>query len=294
MSTEWFEDYTISAIAPYDSKHAFFLMKDRDLEESEIQHSVFIEYNSGGWREIDTTNWECAGICIPDSPKVEMLAIGANGEIAFSPLGGTISESQIEPTPFLLRTASKIENKIFACGMRREVYRQSINGKWQQIFTSPTKKGELSGFEALAGFTEENLYTAGWHGEIWHFNGALWRQIDSPTNQILTGATCSTHGEVYICGRNGTLLKGHGDIWKNIEPEPFNDDFWSITEHQGSIYASTMSEVYILKDDNLTPINWGVQRPTTCYRLVVGGGSLWSVGANDAWVNNGTNWIKVL
>ena len=61
--------------------------------------------------------------------------------------------------------------------------------------------GVPAGFEAIAGFGEENIYAVGWRGEIWQRKDDGWIQRDSPANVILTGVCCTDDGYVYICGR---------------------------------------------------------------------------------------------
>lgn len=294
MSTEWFDAFTSIAVAPYDTDHAFFYLKDCDIAESDIQHSVLVEFHAGAWREIETTNWDCAGLCIPEPNIPSMLAVGQEGEIGYANSGASLSEDKIVPEPFRLRSVARIAGDIFACGMRREVFRRSASGQWRQIFTALAEEGELAGFESISGFSLQDIYAVGWNGEIWNFNQGAWHRIDSPTNQILTCVLCSSSGEVLICGRNGTLLRGRGDAWRSIDNESFTDDLWSIVEFNSGIYVASMKDIYNLKDDKLTPVTWGDARPATCYQLATGGDSMWSVGAKDVWMNDGVRWKAIL
>ena len=39
--------------------------------------------------------------------------------------------------------------------------------------------GQNAGFEAIAGFSSEEIYAVGWKGEIWEWNRAQWLKRES-------------------------------------------------------------------------------------------------------------------
>lgn len=171
--------------------------------------------------------------------------------------------------------------------MRREMVQSAPKGAWKTAFKQVVKPGVLAGLNALDG-----NHAVGWNGEVWLRDGANWSQLESPTKQILTGVLDSEEHGTIVCGRNGSLFVLGKGKWTEVKAPKV--DFWRITEFAGTVYLSTMSEVFTLSKNKLTPVKWGKTRPRTCYQVVVGGDSLWSVGEKDAWRLVGKSWSKVL
>ena len=113
----------------------------------------------------------------------------------------------ISPAPIVLRNLGVVDGLPFACGMKRQVY----NGRGRTTGLRCTHQclpaGQNAGFEAIAGFSSEEIYAVGWKGEIWEWNRAQSLKRESPTNLILTGVCCGDDGHVYVCGQHGTLLR---------------------------------------------------------------------------------------
>lgn len=106
---------------------------------------------------------------------------------------------------------------------------------WTWISTDlPYKKEDelfSAGFEALDGFSQDDLYAAGGKGDVWNFNGKQWRRIDFPSNLTIETLCCGGDGRVYISGYDGHTFVGRGDTWKKIESRElislaFQDMIW--------------------------------------------------------------------
>ncbi|MGE8312642.1 MAG: hypothetical protein ACN6QR_24155 [Pseudomonas protegens] len=292
MADEWLEDYYYAYVAAVDAQKSFFAFREIGLEAQDVSHTIFLEYNSGKWREVGEATWDTVAMTTDRSQQ--MLAISEEGEIGEGYLGSTLSLSQMDPPPLMLRGISSIGEYTYLCGVSREVYVRHGSSAWQPIHVpKPTSKDSVFGFEALGGFSNDEIYAAGWKGEIWLREQGNWRQVDSPTNFKITALICASDGYCYLCGRQGTLLRGRADTWEIIDLEEFTDDFWSIAEHQGKIYLATLFEVYVLDESSLRPINWNMPKPNTCYCLSAKNGALWSVGQKDILVHDGQSWRKL-
>jgi hypothetical protein len=194
-----------------------------------------------------------------------------------------------------LRCIREVGGNLYAAGMNRQVYQRLDDNRWAIIDagTRPPDLREVVGFESIDGFTPRELYAAGWKGEIWEYDGHAWRQIDSPTNVILTDVCCADDENVYICGRLGLLIRGRHDNWAPVEHGSTREDFWGMAWYANRLYLATTRSVYMLLDDRLERVDFGADLPATCYQLSASEGVLWSIGAKDVMAFDGNQWTRI-
>ncbi len=176
--------------------------------------------------------------------------------------------------------------------MKRQVYERVDEGVWQDISAPFPASGEKVGFESLDGFSRNEIYAAGWLGEIWQFDGSRWQDRGSLTNKILTAVCCAPDGSVYIAGQKGVMIKGRHDQWEIIEWDDETDaDFWDLCWFQDKLYVATMSGLFTLEGNALVAVDFGdTPEPESFYSLTTAEGVLWSVGENDVASFDGQTW----
>ncbi|UOD30530.1 hypothetical protein INH39_01910 [Massilia violaceinigra] len=100
----------------------------------------------------------------------------------------------------------------------------------QQLPFDHDKDWQVAGFEDIDGFNASDIYCVGGKGDVWHFDGASWTQVDFPSTISLRSVCCAGDGNVYISGHGGTTFKGRGQTWRQLfEGQltiPFNDVVW--------------------------------------------------------------------
>jgi hypothetical protein len=230
-------------------------------------------------------------MCVVKKPAEKLVAVSPDGQV-FTSVSGKRVREQISPKPFDLRYCGAIAGYAYACGMNRQVYRRAGETDWRPMHAPESKKGDVSGFEAIDGFGEQELYAVGWEGEIWQLTKKKWVERSSPVNVILTGVECAGNDVVYICGQNGTLLSGRNDEWEVLEQQDLEDDFWDLCWFKKKLYVASMSYLYQLEGTELVPVEFGKDAPDSCYKLTEAGGVLWSVGQEDLFSYDGKTWTR--
>ncbi len=135
-------------------------------------------------------------------------------------------------------------------------------------------------FESVAGFSDDEVYCAGWEGDLWRYDGKKFRKIDLGIKNHLTKIRTASDGLIYGCGMAGIIIKGRGNQWEVIETE--HEDLWGIIEFNNTIYVSSLYAVYKLVDKELIPIDFGNDiEPGSCYHLSAADGIMWSIGGKD-------------
>lgn len=176
--------------------------------------------------------------------------------------------------------------------MKRQVYKRVDEKKWQAMNAAAPTGSDAVGFEAIDGYSEDEIYTVGWNGEIWQFDGKKWHDRSTPTNLVLT-CVCCTPKTVYVGGQKGTLLRGRGDAWELIDfKEQVDVDIWDLCWFNDKLYVATITGLYTLKGNSLEDVDFGEGGTPMCYSLSTAEGVLWSVGRDDVASFDGKKWQR--
>jgi hypothetical protein len=150
------------------------------------------------------------------------------------------------------------------------------------------------GFNDIDGTSAVNLFAVGYQGEIWHFNGRVWRQEDSGTDVTLTRVKCGARGRVYACGLSGTLLVRKASRWHRLETDDVDEDFWGIALFKNQLWLSSDQALYVLKERVLKKVSPANRPSLSTYFLDTNGHTLWSVGEKDIAVSkDGRRWQRI-
>lgn len=280
-------------------------MVDKGADEDTHDVSFPILWRDGTWMYDDnykSVPWSCVATTVAWQPLAQGLFIAAGGEVLCMGSGDIHEEtiatgdgSPEEKGP--LRGASTVEGIPYVVGMGRQVYRRTARDVWVSADqgTRPIpSESPLVGFDAIDGFSEQELYAAGRFGELWISNGVLWRRIDSPTDAHLTSVCCAFDGKVYVGGVNGVILRGRGDIWEIVNYGPPIDSIWDVEFFDGNLYIVTSDEIFILdQNDDLVSVSMGDDNANTFNHLDSDDGVLWSFGASDVFAYDGNVWARI-
>jgi hypothetical protein len=269
----------------------YLSMKDRKLDRKSVLHSRLIAIDNGEWAPLGDLNWATAGMCIVKKPAEKMVAVSPQGEV-FTSVRGKRTKEKISPKPVDLRCCAAIGGYAYAAGMKNQVFRRTAEGKWKANHPPADKKDNLIGFEAIDGFDENEIYAVGWKGQIWQLTKKKWMKRSSPTKVVLTSVECAPDNNVYICGQDGTLLRGRNENWEKLSQNNIRDDFWDICWFKNKLYVASMSTIYSLNGGKLIPVDFGKDAPKSCYKLTEAEGVMWSVGQEDLFSFDGKKWTR--
>jgi hypothetical protein len=269
----------------------YLSMKDRQLSRRSVLHSRLIAIDAGEWAPLADVTWATAGMCVVKKPAEKLVVVSPKGDV-YTYVGGQATTEAIKPEPFELRNCSAIGGQAYACGMKRQVYRRAAEDRWSSVGAPEGDGRKVTGFEAIAGFNQKDIYAVGWEGAIWQRRDENWLERASPVNVILTGVCCAPDKYVYVCGQNGTVLRGRDERWTVLEQEDLEDDFWDVCWFAGKLYVASMSSLYELKASKLLPVDFGKDVPKSCYKLTEAEGVLWSIGQESLYSFDGKKWTR--
>lgn len=304
MVSQWTQDFSYIAGAVRYADLAYLALVNDKLAYEMNEHSYLIQWDAGEWCRSKNNfekNWSTVSICVCKYPSEQGIYLGAWGEVLCVGSGDVHEESISTDTSSPasrgpLRSVRSIAGQAYAVGMDRQVYRREGSNQWISIDQGARPQlGNTKpiGFDAIDGFSANEIYASGRNGEIWYYGGTIWIQIDSPTDLTLANICCAEDGKVYICGSSGVLLRGRGETWELIEHD-LVDDLWGIAWYKGKLYLATRDSLFTLNDnDEIQPVDMGSDKASTCYTLSVADGVLWSIGAKDVIAFDGKQWTRV-
>lgn len=276
-----------------------------ELDEENVYHAIMFRILDKEWGHWTIEN-RITSHCVFDSDpgRRTVMSMGIDGRIQIADGSPTFRWEVVDTgneAPSILRqlTTMRIIGKhIYVAGMARQVYRRLIFGnQWKKVdhgVLVPKNSLEIVGFNAIDGLHEEDLYAVGLLGQIWHYNGVQWRQLDSPTNVKLECVRCVTPDLVFIGGNNGIIIKGNKNKWEILENGLTEDTFWGMEYFLDSLYLSTdRSSIFKLEDNEIVSVDMNLGEEISTYSLHSNDGILLSVGPNDITVFDSNKWEKI-
>lgn len=287
-------------VAVQEADLAYLTMVIDEFAQKRVPHAILMQSQAGQFQRITSAKWNVVSLTVLRDPAPCVVALGetglvvvaGSGSIKHEDVGAAAATGSVVP----LRDVTAVGSNAYAVGMRRQAYQRNPDGTWHAIhgdMLAPPNSDTVFGFEAVVGISVNELYAAGWEGEIWRFDGARWFRVPSPTNLIITDLTTSRDGQVYACGQAGLLLAGRADDW-NVLESGTKEDLWSITSFKDRIFVAGFRDVFELKDGKLEPIAEAAALTNSFYSLSSGSDALWSVGPKSVLVFDGQTWRRIV
>lgn len=264
-------------------------MQDRKLHKKSVPHTRIGGIYKGQVVGAGDVNWHAVGLCVARKPTEKVLVFAETGDV-FTYVGGVKGSERVGADAKQIRGCNAVGGIAYACGMHRQVYRRTGEGRWKAMHAAASTGNEIVGFEAIDGFGDDDLYAVGWNGEIWHFEKGHWSQEPSPVSEILTAVSAAGDGQVYACGKSGVLVAGSRGDWKRIDAAGLTDDFWDVHWFDGRLYVASMRSLYVLEAQRPVPVEFGIKPPRSCYKLTSADGVLWAVGQENIYSFDGKSW----
>jgi hypothetical protein len=140
--------------------------------------------------------------------------------------------------------------------------------------------------------TGNALFACGWEGFIGCIEPGSTRTLDSPTKAILSGLATSANGDLYSCGRVGTLCRIDTNDKSVTKLDEIGDDLWSATHFHGETFVSSMRSIYRLDGGALKAVDDGCDGADH-YHLSSNDGIMLSVGTHTVSLFDGQEWLRL-
>jgi hypothetical protein len=298
----WIDKFSFVSGAVMDRSCTCIAIVSDELAKQKKDLSLVTEWRTETWSPQPHV-FKATTVATIGSPEPDncFLALGYWGDVLCLQRGKVSLESvsrdpssspQVTGPMRGLGTAGK---HVYAVGMGRQVYRREQGGVWLRIDEGvrAAPKTGLTGFQTVGGFSEDEVYVAGFSGECWLLRSSGWTQLNSPTNLALNSICCAPDGRAYLCGKVGTIIVGREDTWETIDQDVTKEEFFSVVWFQEKLYLATTKFVYSLESGRLELVDFGESGAASCLHLTTGYGMLWSIGPKDLLAFDGRRWTRI-
>ncbi|NJO18424.1 MAG: hypothetical protein HC877_22625 [Thioploca sp.] len=293
-------DFAFTGVYIYSDDFVYVKAIIKSLDNQEVNHTIMLRWYAGEWGQymIPTI---VPSHCVISEPKRKVLALSPDGAIHVATSQGFSWEylDTQEDGPNSLRAVleiKEISNSVYAVGMGRQVYKRTAQNtwvRWDNGIRGNRNIDSIGGFKSIDGYSENELYAVGFKGEIWRFDGIIWRLLDSPTNIKLEKVKCVSPDSTFICGGNGIFIKGNMDLWTVIEQDVINSTLWGIEYFKGKVYMADNSSIYTFDGKKIEKVDTRLGENLTTSYLHANDNFLWSVGERNILIYDGYEWKKV-
>lgn len=235
-----------------------------------------------------------------------LCALSKNGEVElFSNIDGSSIIEQIDGAGLIngtrgyLQEIREIGQSLVACGVNNQVYRRQANGTWALLNGSGlelrTQLEDITMLNSIDGTSESDIYTCGLQGQLYHFDGRKWTRLVLRTDENLNCVRCVSTKEVWVCGKNGTLLVGNAvDGFKDVSSIDDNQAFWSLTKFKGIVYVSSLDAgLFAYDGKSISEVDTGFASGLWVYELDSVPETLWSFSPKEIASFDGLAWKRV-
>jgi hypothetical protein len=291
-----FDNCSIVSGAAISDEECLITVMNDGLATQRVQHSVPLIDQRGGWSFVTAEPvlpWITAAITRMPRASRAVVIVGWAGQVLVVENGGSRREGILRKDRLavsVLRAAAAIGTGVYAAGMSRQVYKRTDRDAWIEIDHAVVNTtGEFgTGFNAIDGFSESEIYAAGTNGELWKYDARSWHRIDSPVNVHLHSLCCAADGYVYVGGREGLLLRGRHDYWEVVDIG-IDAPIWDVHSFGGDLYLIANGEVGRYVHGATDPVELVLPK-ADFLKLSSAGSTLWAFGRKKIVRFDGSAW----
>ncbi|WP_418126096.1 hypothetical protein [Variovorax sp. 160MFSha2.1] len=253
--------------------------------------------------------------------KKRFVCLGAQGAVHF--VRGSTREVRTERISGagmlegsfggLMSHLREIDGQLWACGQHGQVYRRFGVDDWREndqgirVRVDPAQDGadrigEM--LEAIStapmlscidGTGASDVYVVGLRGFMAHFDGEQWTEIGLPVSEHLEWVRCNGPDEVWVCGHNGTLLKGSARTgFRRLGRSEDRRTFVCLAPFDGAVYLSTEDGLFRFDGQSISRVKSKLKPELQdAWRLDRVDGVLWSIGIRDLARFDGRQWVRI-
>jgi hypothetical protein len=231
-----------------------------------------------------------------------------------------------------LNKLRQVGDTLYAAGAGGQVYRRETGGDWRvldealldgpradsdwtlefarnpALLADPDRHSQLLArldaesaklFWALAGEAENAIYVCGERtdGLLYFWDGVRFTACELPTKGSLRDVLIAPDGVVWICGRDGLLLRGRGRDFEVVLDLGHEPRFASLAWFEDHLYLGSSSGphgLYVLDNGEAAAVSTGLSpEPEDAHTIEAVDGVLWVVGMKDLARFDGRRWERI-
>lgn len=285
-----YSQHTRLCILDFQAKH---LWSKHDIEWWNAGLEIFIENDDSEWQLLTLSNeGHVEFMCHSYDPVVEKI-----------PGAGVFSEGA--KGWGCMRTLRQIGDHLYAVGGAGQVYKRLGQNQWMHMDDGVLQPPNVEDRLLLAdihGVAEDDIYICGdipgaygLEGRLYHWDGKQWTSLPLTTTERLTAIYVEDANTIWICGANGTLLRGNWkDGFKDLSTVDDNQLITSLAKFNDRIYLASNMGLFAFDGKKIAEVHTGLTPELQDANVVDAvDGVLWSIGQKDIARFDGSTWTRV-
>lgn len=194
-----------------------------------------------------------------------------------------------------IQRIKSINGYAYAVGQGRKIYKRADIAKWVRIDGFPeTTSSSAVGFNDIAAFDENDMYAVGGHGDVWHYNGNAWLQIDFPSDEQINTVVCAPDGNVYIGGEAGNIWCGRNNTWKQVYKGNSSLLWNNLAWYNDQLWLSSDYDFCIWDGEKMTTVKHPDLPENTTGHMDARDGILVICDQDHVYIFDGNNWKTIV
>jgi len=240
-----------------------------------------------------------------------LVLVGEDGDVFRLPLDGRPAMERVAGSGLwnddsegwgYLTGARQIGEHLYVYGAGGQIYRRADDGTWQHMDDGLLQKpdGVHNVFiNAVDGAGARDIHAAGWDskadaGLLFFREDDAWKKVQLETAE-LNGLCVEDRETVWVCGKDGTLLRGNRRTgFIDVSGTEDVRDYSDVKVYAGKVYLAAPEGLFVRENDAIEPVVTGlVPEYRDGHVLQVVDGVLWSIGYADIARYDGRAWERI-
>jgi hypothetical protein len=317
---EIFKDFVIIDCAVHSKDHFYFIashtyyLDEQDQKSSKtiderreaVRIAAFFPNKPDGekWSFRTIRHIEFMKCAASEFPASQLIAVSIDGQVFVVGSGVAdfeehIPEHRYGPLRGLVNDVVCIDGIVYAVQGNRGLCNRMRPNMWASLCTelpvsTSRQRRKIEGFRCVTGTSASNIYAGGGRGDLWHFDGKTWDQLNFPSNVMIETICCAGERDIYVGCQSGIVYRGHGNAWKKITDGSLGLSCKSMVAYQGWIWCSSNYGIWIIRGNSIEKADV----PSNIYMkagiLATKGDILMVAGLNGAAYWDGSRWYDIL
>jgi hypothetical protein len=300
------------------SKNMIYLL-GRALDDSALDHgwesdikkrviNIFLDKpESDRYGGSELNHFRTSHIAVAQHPSPHSVTVDGGGQVYARAKGYTGFEKDIGydeekgPQRGGVLNVQAIDGVVYGVGWRRSACKREGPNQWVSLWNKlpvPKVKRKVDetdyGFEAIDGFSSDDIYAAGGEGDIWHYDGKAWKQIPFPSNMRIYNVCCGGDGFVYIAGHGGEVFRGRGNTWSKLCDGMTSYWFKNMVWYQDKVWATNDYGIYAFNEKGVHKLDLPDFVRASMGYMAQGDGVLVIAGMYGASMYDGNEWKSLV
>lgn len=238
---------------------------------------------------------------VDGTPDGTAFVLGENGSVIQLDWRTPATSSEMEATSRRfdnpqarlgpLRTIRVMGGEVVCSGTRGQAYRLR-DGNFDALPRLVINDQEQT-LESICGSSASDFIAVTTDGFGAHFDGAVWHNLDLPTNVPFNAVCRLPQGGFAIVGDAATLIIGQPGQWRLVRPDEAEYTFWGVAARESEIFVGNVGGIEVFDGSSFRLLDIPQEEDDEFGLLRQGPDGIWSFNGHTIGVITSAGWQRL-